>query len=166
MRLRDWIWPAIGFATATGAAAALGTIATQRGVDTRWYDELDKPSFQPPRYVFGPVWTALYGAIALSGMRVWRAPDSPARTRALAWWATQIGLNAAWPALFFAARKPKHALVDIGLLLAAIALYTNSARRLDKTAAWLVAPYLLWTTFATLLNEEIVRRNPRPSSAG
>lgn len=160
MTLRDWLPPTFGFAIATSTAAVLGMVATQRSVDTSWYDALAKPPFQPPRRVFGPTWTVLYVGIAMSGVRVWRARRSPARTRALVLWGTQLALNAAWSALFFGAKKPTYALVEIGALLGAIALYASYARKLDKIAAWLVVPYLAWTSFATVLNQEIVRRNP------
>lgn len=159
MRLRDLILPTAAFGAATGSAAALGVVATRSSVDTPWYDDLAKPPFQPPKQAFAPVWTALYAGIAASGIRIWLAPSSKARTRALALWAIQLGLNAGWSAIFFKAKRPKWALVEIGALLGAIALYANEARKVDKPAAWLVAPYLAWTGFAAVLNEEIARRN-------
>ncbi|HVV86393.1 MAG TPA: TspO/MBR family protein [Kofleriaceae bacterium] len=144
----------------TGAAALIGNLATRRSVDSRWYrDELKKPSFQPPRGAFGPVWTGLYAAMARSAARVWRAPPSPERTRALALWGTQLGLNAAWSVLFFGLRRPRWALVEVGVLLAAIAAYAAAAARVDRRAAALMAPYLAWTGFATVLNGTIVAQN-------
>jgi benzodiazapine receptor len=140
----------------TAAAAVLGSVATNRSVHSPWYR---KPSFQPPARAFGPVWTALYVAMAASAYRVWRAPPSPARTRALALWSTQLVLNTAWSWLFFGARKPAAALIDLTGMWATIAAYANEARKVDPIAAWLIAPYLAWTTFAGVLNEEIVRLN-------
>lgn len=148
-----------GFGLATAATAALGAAATQRSVNSPWYALLRKPPFQPPRQAFGPVWTALYALMAASAWRVWRAPSSPERTRALALWGGQLVLNGVWSWLFFGARKPAAALVEIGALGAAIAAYAREARKVDPLAAWMVAPYLAWTGFASSLNEEIVRRN-------
>jgi benzodiazapine receptor len=148
-----------GFLGATVAAAALGGVATRRRLRSRWYERLQKPSWQPPARAFAPVWTTLYALIAVSGWRVWCAPASPARTRALALWGGQLGLNAAWSWLFFGAESPKAALADVGLLVPAVALYAREARRVSPAAAWLVAPYLGWTAFAAALNASIVRRN-------
>lgn len=150
------------FGAITAGAAALGALATQRSVNSKWYrDELKKPSYQPPRQVFGPVWTALYAMIGWSGARVWNASDEPARTGALALWGTQLALNVGWSAIFFGARRPRAALFEIGGLLASIGAYSAVASRVDKKAAWLMAPYLAWTTFATVLNAGIVTQNPQ-----
>jgi tryptophan-rich sensory protein len=146
------------FGAITAAAAALGGAATAKSVRSPWYWRLKKPRFQPPPAAFGPAWTILYGLMTASAWRVWRAPSSPERTRALAWWGTQISLNAAWTWIFFGARKPAAALVELSALLGAIVLYANEARKVDRAAAWLVAPYIGWTGFAGVLNEEIVRR--------
>lgn len=156
MRIRTLL----GFGAATAAAAVLGTLATRRSVNSAWYNvELKKPPFQPPRRVFGPVWTALYGLMTASAARVHEAPPSRERTRALTLWGTQLALNAGWSALFFGARRPKVALAELGVLLAAIGAYVHQARKVDPRAAQLMLPYLGWTAFATLLNEEIVRLN-------
>ena len=149
----------LGFVGVTTLAATLGALATRKSVGSHWYRALRKPWFQPPRQAFGPVWTTLYALIAASGYRVWRAPSSPARTRALALWGTQLALNGAWTWIFFGAREPKPALAELILLVQAITLYANEARKVDPLAAWLVAPYLGWTGLATALNEEIVRKN-------
>lgn len=101
----------------------------------------------------------MYPVIAWSGYRTFRAPPSPERSRALAYWATQLGLNAAWSPLFFGAHRPRASLADSALLLAAAGNYTRHARKVDKVAARAMWPYLGWLTFATALNAEIVRRN-------
>jgi tryptophan-rich sensory protein len=149
----------LGFAGITAVAALAGRSATRRGLSP-WYEQLRKPPFQPPAQIFAPVWTVLYGAIALSGWRVYRRPKSAERERALRLWATQLGLNGAWSWLFFGRHRPRASLADSALLLVTAAEYAKVARPLDPTAAWLFAPYLGWLAFATLLNEEIVRRNP------
>lgn len=147
------------FGGLTAAAAGIGAYATQKGKGG-WYRALRKPSFTPPDWVFGPVWTVLYGTVALSGWRVYRQPPSPTRSAALAWWAGQLGLNTAWSVLFFGRHKTRAALVDIGLLLGSIAAYMAVTSKVDRTASRMMAPYLAWCSFATLLNEEIVRLNP------
>lgn len=147
------------FGALTVGAGALGATVTKHGTQL-WYRRLRKPPFQPPNAVFGPVWTVLYGLTALSGWRVWNQPAGPARSRALGLWALQLGFNAVWSWLFFGKRLKRTALVDIGALGASIAAYIVAARKVDRPAAALVAPYLGWVCFASLLNEELVRRNP------
>jgi tryptophan-rich sensory protein len=120
---------------------------------------LRKPPFQPPSWLFAPVWTALYGLIATSGYRVWKAPRSKERTRALALWGSQLALNTAWSPLFFGLRKKKLALADLVVLLGTVAAYAETTRKVDKPAAAMMGPYLAWLAFAGVLNEEIVRRN-------
>jgi benzodiazapine receptor len=146
------------FAAAPALAAVAGAVSNRRSVG-RWYGKLRKPPFQPPKWLFAPVWTALYGAMAISAHRVWKRPDSPARSRALQLWWGQLALNAAWSPIFFGLRRPRAALADMALLLPAVGGYLIEARRSDPTAAWLMAPYFAWTTFAAVLNAEIVRRN-------
>lgn len=152
-------WAAASFAGLTAGAGALG-LQSRAVVRSPWWAMLRKPRWQPPRGAFGPVWTALYAMVATSGYRVWRT-RSPARRRALALWGAQLALNAAWTPLFFGARRPRAALVDVALLVPAIAAYAWTARRADRRAAWLVVPYLAWTSFALALNAAIVRRNLR-----
>ena len=146
------------FGALTAGAAALGSAATDHGTQL-WYRRLRKPSFQPPGAVFGPVWTVLYVLIAVSGWRVWNRPAGPARSRALGLWGLQLGLNAAWSWLFFGKRRKRTALADISALGVSIAAYIAAARKVDRSAAVLVAPYLGWVCFAGLLNEELVRLN-------
>lgn len=148
------------FTGMTALAGAIGSVASRDGLGL-WYTRLRKPSFQPPREVFGPVWTALYGAIAFSGWRVWKQPPSPRRRVALGLWGVQLALNAAWPWLFFGRRRPRAALVDQVALLGAIGAYSIAARKVDRGAALLMLPYVGWVSFATVLNREIVRLNPQ-----
>ncbi len=150
-------WPAgLVFGGLAAAAAASGDVSSAKSL---WYRRLKKPPFQPPPWAFGPVWSVLYPMIAYSGYRVWQHRDAPGRKGALGWWGLQMGLNALWSHLFFSRRKPTASLVNIGILFGSIALYANAARKVDRPAAWLMAPYFGWVGFASLLNEEIVRRN-------
>jgi benzodiazapine receptor len=151
----------LGFSALTSLTALAGAEATREGLSP-WYDGLNKPPFQPPAWLFAPVWTVLYGLIAASGSRIYARPPSPARRRALGLWAAQLGLNGLWSWLFFARRRPRAALVDCALLLATAGAYVKVAHGVDRKAAWLFVPYVGWVAFATLLNEEIVRRNPLP----
>ena len=154
---RSW-WKALGgFVGAVAAAAVVGGVATTRNQD--WYRSLRKPPFNPPDWLFGPAWTTLYALMATSAYRVWRAPPSPERSRALGLWGAQLALNAAWSPLFFGAHRPRAALVDLALLVVGICAYANEARKVDAPAAWMMAPYGAWCAFAGLLNEEIVRLN-------
>jgi tryptophan-rich sensory protein len=148
------------FAGATAAAAVLGAASTRRSVRSAWYRGLSKPRFQPPAAAFGPVWTALYALMAGSAYRVWTRPG-PRSTRALALWGGQLALNAAWSPTFFGARRPRAALGLLSALLPATAAYALAARRVDRPAAAMVAPYVAWTAFALALNAGIVRRNRR-----
>ncbi len=114
-----------------------------------WYDTLRKPPFSPPNWLFAPVWTLLYILIASAGARAWLRGDRIA----LALWFAQMTLNAIWTPLFFGAHQPLLALVDIVAMLIAIAAF------LWRTRFPEFVPYLLWVSFATLLNFEIVRLN-------
>ena len=153
-------WGILPFVGATAAVVVAGGVVTKRGRGL-WYRRLRKPSFNPPSWLFGPVWTALYGLMSWSAYRIYRKPDSPERTKALRIWATQLGLNGIWTPLFFGAHKPRAALVDLVGLWSAVAAYIKAASRLDRVAGYLMAPYLAWVTFAGVLNGAIVRGNPR-----
>lgn len=145
---------------AVGLTAAAGARTTRRhGNLTVWYNTLQKPPFQPPKWLFGPVWTLLYALMAASAYRIFRAPDSPQRTTALALWGGQLALNAAWTELFFGRHDARAALVDSVALVGGVGAYIYAAQKVDKLAAGLVTPYLAWVSFAALLNEEIVRLN-------
>ena len=160
MRRRPSSWLALlGFGGACAAAALVGAAVTRRNLG--WYRTLKKPPFQPSERVFGPVWSALYALMSASAWRVWKSPDSPARSRALGLWGGQLVANAAWSPLFFGAHRPRAALADLGLLTGTAAAYAREAGVVDRAAGWMMAPYLVWCGFAGLLNEEIVRRNPR-----
>lgn len=154
----------LGLAALCYGVAALGALTMRgRGAPGRlWFRALRKAPVQPPDRVFGPVWTVLYGLIAYSGWKIWTAPSSPERNRALALWTGQLALNGAWTPLFFGARRPVAALVDIVALDATASAYVASALDVDRTAALAFAPYLAWLGFATYLNGAIVARNPRP----
>ncbi|HEX4422266.1 MAG TPA: TspO/MBR family protein [Kofleriaceae bacterium] len=153
----------LGLSLLSYGVAALGA-RTMHGASgratRRWYHKLAKPAGQPPDRLFGPMWAVLYGTIAYSGWRIWKAPPSPERSRALGLWAGQLALNGAWTPLFFGARRPRSALVDIVALDAAAGMYADAAEKVDRTAALAIVPYLTWLGYATYLNGGIVARNP------
>ena len=130
-------------------AAALGGIATASSVGT-WYEALQKPPFNPPSWVFGPVWTILYGLMAVAAWLVWR--DAEAAKLPLRLFAIQLALNTAWSWLFFGFRQPGWAGLEIGLLWLAIGATLVAFWRVRPLAGWLLVPYLLWVSFASILN--------------
>lgn len=144
------------FLALTTGAAAIGSIATSNGQD--WYDGLEKPSFNPPDWVFGPVWTTLYVFIAVAGWLVYRQHQR-GRTLALAAWGLQLGLNVAWSWIFFGANEPGFALIEIAALFASILLTIALFWRLNHAAALFMVPHLVWVGFASLLNFEVWRLN-------
>jgi tryptophan-rich sensory protein len=150
---------ATGLAALSYGVAALGAWTMRLRGTHRWYRKLAKPPGQPPDQLFAPVWSVLYATIAYSGWRIWRAPDSPERSRALALWAGQLALNGAWTPLFFGARRPVTALADIVALDAVAGEYMRAADKVDRTAALAVVPYLTWLGYATYLNGGIVAEN-------
>lgn len=124
-----------------------------------WYDQLNKPTWTPPGWLFGPVWTALYAMIAVAGWRLYRARGDSVRP-ALGAWGVQMVLNAAWSWLFFGLHRPGLAFAEIVLLWISIVVTIALARRHDRWAAGLLAPYLAWVSFASALNFVIWRMNP------
>ncbi|RSN26819.1 tryptophan-rich sensory protein [Amycolatopsis sp. WAC 04169] len=142
------------FLVAVAVVAVVGGLAA---ADARSvYSGLELPSFAPPAWLFGPVWTVLYLAIAVSGWLYWKSGGD---RRALAWYAAQLLLNAAWTPLFFAAGAYGLALVDIVLLDVAIIVTALYFRRSSRVSAVLLLPYLAWTLYATALTAAIVVLN-------
>jgi translocator protein len=152
-------WLALaGFLAASFAVATVGGMFTSAGMP-EWYMGLEKPAFNPPSWVFGPVWTVLYILMAVAAWRVWRVAGFRGATTALVLYFVQLALNLAWSGIFFALRSPGWALVEIVVLWLAILATTILFFRHDRVAGWLLVPYLLWVSFASLLNGAIVRLN-------
>jgi tryptophan-rich sensory protein len=143
-------WLALSF-----SAAAIGG----RFMPGGWYASLNKPSWNPPGWVFGPVWTALYTMMAVAAWLVWRRGGWSAQRRALTLFLVQLALNAAWSPLFFGLRRPGIAFAEIVLLWVAIAATLAAFRPVNRAAAWLLAPYLTWVSFAAALNFTLWRLN-------
>jgi benzodiazapine receptor len=140
------------------AIGAIGGAVTSTSVDT-WYRQLHKPSFNPPNWVFGPVWTTLYIAMAVAAWRVWRRTGIRGAPLAATLFGVQLALNLAWSILFFGFGRIGLALVDIVLLFFAIAGTAMAFRRVDPIAALLLLPYAAWVAFATLLNASLWHLN-------
>ena len=124
-----------------------------------WFAALEKPAFNPPAWVFAPVWTLLYVVMGVAAWRIWCLPASAERKSALRQFGVQLVFNAAWSPTFFGAQSLGGGLVVIVLLLFAIAATIQRFHALDKFAAWLLAPYLAWVSFATLLNVAFLAMN-------
>ncbi|SEQ66496.1 TspO and MBR related proteins [Solimonas aquatica] len=141
------------------ASSSLGAIAS---INARsFYASLIRPDWAPPGWVFGPVWSALFLAMAVAAWLVWRVPqDSPARSRALRWFVIQLAANALWSWLFFAWHLGGAAFVEVLLLWLLIASTLLAFWRVQRLAALLLLPYLLWVSFAAVLNYTVWQLNP------
>jgi tryptophan-rich sensory protein len=154
----QWAW--LGFwVLVSFSAAVVGQLAggAEPGA---WYDSLDKPSFHPPPWLFGPVWTLLY---TLMGIAAWLAWRQRGRARgvgsAIGAFVVQLVLNAAWTAIFFGLHEIGWALVELVALWVAIAATIALLARVSRPAAWLMLPYLAWVTFAGVLNATLWSMN-------
>jgi tryptophan-rich sensory protein len=126
--------------------------------DEDWYRALDKPPWQPPGKVFGPVWRVLYAAQAVAAWLVWKR-GGPDAGSALRLYGAQLLLNTAWSLLFFGLHRLAWAVIDVALLWVAIAATMSAFRKHSPTAFWLLLPYLAWVSFASALTWTIWRRN-------
>jgi translocator protein len=139
-----------------GAAASFFTYPAVKG----WYSTLNKPFFNPPNYLFGPVWTTLYIMMGIACFIIWKsqAKDSIKKI-ALFFYFIQLGLNFSWSMFFFYLENPAAAFVVIVLMLISIACTIFWFKKISVLAAWLLVPYICWVGFATALNFEIWRLN-------
>ncbi len=144
------VWVVVSF------VPALGSAFVEMG---EWYRSLDKPTWQPPGWVFGPVWTALYVMLGVAAWRVWRRGGLREQRVALGVFGVQWVLNGLWTPLFFGLQRPGLALVDIALLWAAALVTAVLFWRADRVAGGLLVPYMLWLSYATALNFAIWRMN-------
>ncbi len=153
---RPPLWAALAIAILPVVAASIaGSAATVPQIPT-WYAGLVKPPFNPPNWIFAPVWTALYALMALGVFRILRLPiGTPGRRRALLVYHLQLLFNIGWSFAFFGANSPIAGLAVILPLIALIAATIAAFRPLDRLASNLLWPYLAWVAFATLLNASI-----------
>jgi translocator protein len=137
------------------AASVIGQVATYPNL-TPWYAGLVKPSFNPPNWIFAPVWTTLYVLMAFSVWRILRLRrNTPARHLGLTLFFVQLALNAAWSWMFFAAHSPALGLVNIVPQLAVIIATVMAFQRLDFVAGVALMPLMFWVAFAAVLNFSI-----------
>lgn len=142
----------------SAAVAAVGGIASADA--GAFYGRLALPDWAPPAWLFGPVWTLLYAAMAIAAWWVWRGAPSTARRRALTLHVVQLVPNALWSWLFFAWQQGALAMADITLLWVLIVATIVAFWRVHPRAAWLLAPYLAWVSFASALNFWLWQHNP------
>jgi len=155
-RERKSAWPGlVVWLVACFAAPALGFSAGPGA----WYEELQKPAWNPPGWIFGPVWTVLYATMAVAAWMIWRRGGFRAQRRALLLFLTQLALNAVWTPLFFGLHDPALAFVDIVLLWIALAATIAAFWPVHRGAAMLLGPYLAWVSFAAFLNFTIWQLN-------
>ena len=159
---RSWL-ALLGWVALAAVAGAVGAIASRDAGD--FYGALVKPTWAPPGWLFGPVWSALYVLMGVAAWLVWRArPVAPAdratRRRGLALFVGQLALNALWTWLFFAWRQGAFAFGEIALLWLAVAITTWHFGRVRPLAAWCLVPYLGWVSFAMALTWAVWQRNP------
>lgn len=125
-----------------------------------WYSTLNKPPFSPPNWIFGPVWTILYFLMGVSAFLIWQKGLKKRQVKeALIYFVAQLSFNFVWSILFFGLRSPILGLIDILVLWVLILVTIVKFYKISKTAAYLLAPYILWVSFALILNLSIVLLN-------
>jgi len=146
------------FVLACLGAGGLGAVATTPEIDG-WYRTIVKPEWNPPDWVFGPVWTTLFVLMGISAWLVWKPEGFRGAPIPLALFASQLALNVAWSWIFFGMHQIGWAVVEILILWLAILATTVAFFRRSKAAGWLLVPYLGWVSFASILNFTIWRLN-------
>ena len=145
----------IGWIALTFSAALTGVFVDTGG----WYESITKPAWNPPSWLFGPVWTTLYIMMAVAAWLVWQRGGWKQQRKALTLYLVQWALNALWTPLFFVLQRPGLAFAEILVLLTAILATIAAFWRVKRTAAILLVPYVLWVSFAAVLNFTIWRLN-------
>ncbi len=141
------------------AAETAGALLTAPGIRSGWYANLAKPPWTPPHWVFGPVWTLLFIAMAFAAWLVWEGEEGFRRHGRLWLFGAQLAANVMWSALFFTFGDTGAALADIALLWILVVAATVAFWRVHRTAGLLMVPYLGWLTFAAVLNFSIWKLN-------
>lgn len=154
---RPWPLPALLAALAAALVAALGVTLTDLGP---WYRGLEQPFWAPPDMLYGAAWTLIFAGAALAGVSAWRqAPRRRDAEAIIGLFALNGFLNILWSLLFFRLQRPDWALTEVVLLWLSVAALILVCARHSRTAGLLLVPYLIWVSFAALLNWEIVRLN-------
>ncbi|XP_064617627.1 translocator protein-like [Liolophura sinensis] len=156
--MSDFLKPAVAVIIPNLGGIA-GSFLTRQNIPT-WYEHLNRPSWRPPNYIFGPVWTYLYSSMGYASYLVWRdAADCDEAKLPLSLFAGQLALNWAWTPIFFGAHKLGLATIEIGVLWGAIVATMYTFYPINKTASLLLLPYLGWVSFASALTYSIWKRN-------
>jgi tryptophan-rich sensory protein len=149
--------PVVAAALSATGVAGLGALLTQLGP---WYYQLQKPAWQPPDWLFGPAWTLIFALTAIAGVKYWREGTSrEQREVVIAAFALNAFLNTFWSLLFFRLERPDWGLLEVPFLWLSILVLIVLLGRATRRAALLLVPYLLWVTFAAVLNWKIVALN-------
>ena len=139
----------IALPLAVGAVSGFFTTASVNG----WYAGVIKPSFNPPNWLFAPVWTSLYILMGIACFLIWNSQSETKQKQvALRYYGIQLGLNFLWSFIFFYAQQPGWAFIEIILMWIMILLTILSFRKISTVAAWLLVPYICWVSFASVLN--------------
>ncbi|MBC8049830.1 MAG: tryptophan-rich sensory protein [Chitinophagales bacterium] len=147
--------------TAALAAIFIGILGATITDIGPWYQGLRKPDWQPPDWLFGPVWTLIFALAGVAGYKAWlRAPTQSDREWIIILFAANGFLNVLWSLLFFAWKRPDWALIETGFLWASVIVLIFVLKRYTTTASWLLVPYAAWISFASILNWKIVQLNP------
>jgi tryptophan-rich sensory protein len=154
------IWKSVVGILVCLLAGFLGSFATMPSIPT-WYASLSKPSFNPPNWIFGPVWTTLYILMGIAAGIIWnKIKQEKTASHALIIFGLQLALNILWSFLFFGLHSPFYALVEIVFLWLSILATILAFWRISKPAAALLLPYICWVSFALFLNFTLYRMNP------
>lgn len=143
---------------ATVGIGSLGAIFTIAEIPN-WYAGLNKPSFNPPNWLFGPVWTSLYTMMGIAFYLIWKQLATDTRKKAIQIFIIQFVLNFFWSIIFFSLHSIGAALIEIIVMWIFILLTIIQFSKLSKPAAWLLVPYIAWVSFATLLTASIWKLN-------
>jgi benzodiazapine receptor len=157
-RLKMNLPAAIGSVMLAEGAGLIGTFFTIHAIPA-WYAYLSKPSFSPPNWLFGPVWTILYLLMGIAAYRIWSCQKSASRQKALSAYFVQLALNALWTPVFFGLHALGLGLIIICAMCIAILITIFRFWRIDRTAAYLLCPYIAWVSFATALNIVLLMLN-------
>lgn len=157
--MKNWIKLLISIAIPLGVGIVAG-LFTATGIDS-WYEAIKKPEWQPPSYVFGPVWTVLYIMMGIAFYLIWTTPAGKKLKRiAITLWCIQLIFNFFWSFIFFKQHQIDWALGEILVLWFFILLTTIYFFRISRAAGWLMIPYILWVSFASVLTWSIYQLNP------
>lgn len=153
--MKEIKWPSLLICIAIPLVSGLlSGFATSDSINT-WYSTLNKPSFNPPNYLFGPVWSVLYILMGIGLYLILQTPKSDMRTKSIWLFVIQLILNLSWSFIFFNAQSPLAALITIGILWITILMMMIYFHTLSPLASYLQLPYLLWVSFASVLNAAI-----------